>query len=592
MLAISHIQRHIYSQVLAVMLVLWLVPFSAAGFFYSQTSATESRFAAGSLALEPVIPAKSLLTVGTSTTDSTTVAINTLANSVPAQYQLAVQETDNSAFCSQVLLAANDPDGGVATSTVANFASTELGTFGTWELDFSILAAPTGTSTECGVTFVVDAWNEGMQKGTGFIDQATFTITVQYDNPSGGGGGAGTTGAPLSTNTVVLNEIYANPVSASSSPFNREWVELYNGTDDPVDVLHWVITEQIATGGSAGDERGHRIYADCDDGAGASVSMQPIGTTNTIIPAGGHLAIQFCGSANNSYMSVNGDTIRLYATGDYNMATDTAINPPLDSYTYTSTVQGKSDARIPDGGGWVDPIPTPGAPNTATRADLEAEGWSEEKIQKTLKLLGQTDDCVSDGNADGGTSGAGGTSQDDGDASGPTTGEAMRQDDEQSADSEQENRELKTSSDLDKDGGSDDGDAGDSNGSDGNSSNGNGDDDGDSTGNGDNQGGLDDGGKDINRKEGDDEGVGNGDSAEAAIESDTGAGESDDEGIDAQDGEDGGTETDGDRVNDEDADTGSGEQELVVSEDDSSADELVVDDSGTSGNSEVTSEEE
>lgn len=574
MLAISHIQRHIYSQVLAVMLVLWLVPFSAAGFFYGQASTTENRFAAGSLALEPVNPTESLLTVGTSAADSTTVAINTLADSVPAQYQLSVQGTDNSAFCSQVLLTATDPDGGVATSTVADFASTELGTFGTWELDFSILAAPTGTSTECDVTFVVDTWNEGMQKGTGFIDQATFNLTVQYDDASGGGG-AGTNGTPLSTATVVLNEIYPATLATTTLPLEREWIELYNGTSDPVDVLDWRIGEFVG-GDTANTERPHDIITACT-GSNVSTTMQPYNGASTVIPPGGLLVIEFCGTA--EYLHDGGDTVRLYnPTGDL-----------VDEHTYPATANGKSHARIPDGGTWVDPVPTPGTPNTATRADLEAEGWSEETIQKTLKLLGQTDDGVSDGNAGGGTSGAGGTSQDDGDASGPATGEAMRPDDEQSADSEQENGGPKTSSDLDKDDDSDDGDAGNSDDQDDqpvaltnlqDSS-----DDTDSDG-------QDKSGENINRKEGDDEGAENDDSTGVATENDTGDGKDGDEGADAEDGEDGGTETGGGNGNDEETGTGSGEQELVVSEDDSSADELVVDNNGTSDNSELKNEGE
>jgi hypothetical protein len=76
------------------------------------------------------------------------------------------------------------------------------------------------------------------------------------------------------------------------------------------------------------------------------------GSLATTIAGDGFLALRFNGLS--QYFNNSGDTIRLVdATGTV-----------LDSYTYSSSVAGKSDARIPDGiGAWVDPIPTPNAAN-------------------------------------------------------------------------------------------------------------------------------------------------------------------------------------------------------------------------------------
>jgi hypothetical protein len=103
--------------------------------------------------------------------------------------------------------------------------------------------------------------------------------------------------------------------------------------------------------------------------------MQPLNGASTVIPAGGLLVVEFCGSA--SYLVDSGDTVKLY----------NASNNLIDAHTYPATNNGKSHARIPDGADWVDPTPTPGDKNYATQAELAAEGWSEKKIKDTLDAL-------------------------------------------------------------------------------------------------------------------------------------------------------------------------------------------------------------
>lgn len=80
----------------------------------------------------------------------------------------------------------------------------------------------------------------------------------------------------------------------------------------------------------------------------------------TLIPSGGFLVIYRNDDLDFSLNNIGGDTVRLYDGEIENVAN------LIDSYTYTvNAPEGKSFARIPDGSNnWVDPIPTPGLPNS------------------------------------------------------------------------------------------------------------------------------------------------------------------------------------------------------------------------------------
>ena len=172
--------------------------------------------------------------------------------------------------------------------------------------------------------------------------------------------------APVLTN-IVLNEIYPRPLATSTQPLEREWVELYNETAYPVDVLGWKVSEISGTSTE-------NVYTIVASGATAS-QMQPFGTTDTVIAPGGLLILQFGGAS--SRLNDVGDTVRLY----------TSLDTLLDSHTYPSTAAGKSHQRIPDGGIWVDPEPTPGQVNRVSRQDLIDSGLSLEQIEEVVALL-------------------------------------------------------------------------------------------------------------------------------------------------------------------------------------------------------------
>ena len=178
------------------------------------------------------------------------------------------------------------------------------------------------------------------------------------------------TGAgPSIASGVVLNELYPRPyavVDDPESPFDREWIELYNGGGSAIDVLGWSIKVASTT---------HVIEATCSGGAN---KMQPY-SGDTSIGSGELLVLEFCTNASNSKMSNTGAAVELRNTA----------STLLDSHTYPTTAIGKSHQRIPDGGIWVDPEPTPGEPNQVSMQDLIDAGLSEEMIQQIIALLAE-----------------------------------------------------------------------------------------------------------------------------------------------------------------------------------------------------------
>lgn len=169
----------------------------------------------------------------------------------------------------------------------------------------------------------------------------------------------------ISTETVVLNEIYPNRDTEASSPMNTEWVELYNGTDAAVDVNNWLIRVNSSS---------HRIDPSC---TAAANKMAPMNGASTVIPAGGLLVVEFCNNGAFNKLPNGGADVLLSPGG---------VGNKVDEHTYPSTAVGKSHQRIPDGGIWVDPEPTPGEKNKVSRQDLIDAGLNEEEID-TIELM-------------------------------------------------------------------------------------------------------------------------------------------------------------------------------------------------------------
>src|SRR3989344_4973295 len=168
---------------------------------------------------------------------------------------------------------------------------------------------------------------------------------------------------------VVLNEIFANP-NGGVAPKDREYVELYNNGNTPVDVLGWQISEIAGS-----TETFHPIVA-----SGATpTEMQPYGGASTMIAPGGYLVLEFGGAS--SKLNNDGDTVRLYDN----------VVVLLDTHAYPSTAPGKAHVRFPDGiGFWIDPEPTPGGENTVSIQDLVLAGFDDETIRQILEMVALT----------------------------------------------------------------------------------------------------------------------------------------------------------------------------------------------------------
>jgi hypothetical protein len=168
--------------------------------------------------------------------------------------------------------------------------------------------------------------------------------------------------------SIVLNEIYpAPPPSEGVAPNDREWVELYNTGDTTEDITGWSIVVDSTT---------HTIEASC---TGEANKMQPYDGADTTIASGELLALEFCNNTNNAKLPNTGATVTLL-----NLSSDT-----LDTHSYPDTNHGKSHSRIPNGGIWVDPVPTPGATNRVSMQDLIDSGLDQETIDKIVTMLAE-----------------------------------------------------------------------------------------------------------------------------------------------------------------------------------------------------------
>lgn len=148
-------------------------------------------------------------------------------------------------------------------------------------------------------------------------------------------------------NQIVINEFLPNPTGSDDAFMpSGEWVELYNLSATPISVAGWTLYD---------DSNSHPVTI-------SSLNSDNNGNTadggETIVPAHGYLVVYLNGAYSDWLNNSGGDSVRLYS-GAVGSA------PLRDSYSYSgSAPENKSYARIPDGtGGFVDPVPTPLAPN-------------------------------------------------------------------------------------------------------------------------------------------------------------------------------------------------------------------------------------
>lgn len=282
--------------------------------------------------------------------------------SLPMQYDLNTSIdalTSDINFCNGLIVEAKLNGITKYNGLLPGLTNTTTTEFGSWEFRFDL--PPTVSipnNVKCNASILFSAWRADIanKANSSWHDEEVLNIS-------------------LTSRMVVLNEIYARPNSAIA-PKNREYIELYNNSNAPVDVLGWQISEIAGT-----TETFYPVVA-----LGAVPGqIQPYNGASTIIPSKGFLVLEFGGST--QHLNDTGDTIKLYD----------GASTLLDSHIYPGIQAGKAIVRFPDGiGFWVDPEATPGTENAVSMEDLRSAGFSEDMIEEVLKLMAITNTTLSD----------------------------------------------------------------------------------------------------------------------------------------------------------------------------------------------------
>lgn len=325
--------------------------------YFSDTAhSTQNSFNAGSFSVSLVNNSFSdRIGVHTDADTTHTTGIVLDAGSIAGQYEVSSEMTGGvSDFCEAIETTAWRNGTKEYEEDLFLLSIPPADVFGTWEFGFRLpQGSAVGHNDTCDIDIVFSAWQGNIPApATGFTDEKRLSLS-------------------FTATMVVLNEVYPNEDSALSAPLEREWVELFNNSNAPVDIEGWQISE--ITGGN---EILHTISGSnaCDPGSKVGFA-RPYDTTDTVILPGDTKTIEFCAQ---SRLGNNGDTVSLYDAASSVSA--------IDSVTYTKSVsKGDSIQRFPDGIGiWIDPVATPGTPNIVSFDDpiLEEMHPEEAEAQK------------------------------------------------------------------------------------------------------------------------------------------------------------------------------------------------------------------
>ena len=190
--------------------------------------------------------------------------------------------------------------------------------------------------------------------GTDYIDSLTYG--EQFSNSSSSRYPDATSTwiyalpTPGSTNTLpVITGLYINEFSASNTNIITDehgeyddWIEIYNSTDEPVDIGGLLVTDDFA------DPTKHRIPVAYPD--------------STTIPAHGYLLLWADEQAEQGVLHLG---FKLGRAGEQIGVVSFNGTNYIDSLTYGGQNSNSSLSRYPDGNDtWVNSSPTPGRTNT------------------------------------------------------------------------------------------------------------------------------------------------------------------------------------------------------------------------------------
>jgi len=281
------------------------------------------------------------------------------AGTLPIQYEVRTEKiSGDDTFCNALRLDALHTGLGPYSGNLMSYSTATTSTFGTFsfvvKLPFMYSGVPHGQ--ECNVDIVFDGWRNDVANkiDSGFSDEERVELR-------------------LKSRMIVLNEFLPRPSGTqyefdfgndSSDMPQGEWVEIYNNSDYDFDTAGWYVWD------NSGDDA-NKIYITAANTVPAT----------TVVSAHSFLTVYM----NKAVLNNNGDTVKLYdassalvdsyaySGADYCSLEPTPGDTNADTTSDTSCTEvpaNKSYARIPDGvGAWIDPVPTPGSPNTENEDD-------------------------------------------------------------------------------------------------------------------------------------------------------------------------------------------------------------------------------
>ena len=261
--------------------------------------------------------------------------------------------------------------------------------FDDWSFEYSPATGEVASAGVCTFEYVVRAYEQGLDYGNGFFDEARVVSQIGTNgfgesgtgtstgsgagggsgsggsgSGSGSGSGGGGIGSGTSTDpgtgtstdpgvvgynpvaSIVLNEIAADAIIGDLLPLQgKEWIEIYNVGTRTIDVANWKVSEV------RGSELAfYNIVDESDVGHNDEVYSL---TSGTDIAPGEFMVLVF--QASNRLNNNDGDTVTLY------LPDGTTV---VSSHTYAEATDNTSEGRLPDGHGtWQATARTPGYEN-------------------------------------------------------------------------------------------------------------------------------------------------------------------------------------------------------------------------------------
>ena len=221
------------SLLLCVALALFLLPVSASAFFTDTETAAQQQFQASELQLDTALVRSDIIVGTNQPATSTTLLVDTTAMSVPAAFDVVVSAVSDSDFCDNIQLQANNGSFN-EQSILGVFTTLEQTMFGAYELTFSLIAPNEVTVGEtCTATVAVTAWQQNMNKGTGYHDTVEYQVEITAaDLPELQLAASATTEGEVAGARMSFDDPTETPTKKAAEPTNDATTPLDPATPD------------------------------------------------------------------------------------------------------------------------------------------------------------------------------------------------------------------------------------------------------------------------------------------------------------------------------------------------------------------------